>query len=314
MTRIYATFDYETFFGADSGSVERSIIEPSNALDAIARRAGVRFTFFADAGHLVALRRAAAKHSRARRDYERLAAQLRDLKSSGHSIQLHVHPHWEDSAFNGECWKTDTRRYRADQFSPAEVESIVTSYKAELVGVLGAEVVAFRAGGWCVQPFSVLRDVLLKIGISIDTASHKFDFRSAPDLAEWRFNSDPLVPDDSGLFRELPISSIRYSRRFYAHMAAHRILRTAREKMMGDGAAIGSGKMSAIRSILWGKLDFVSSDGPRARLLEKAYEQWQSKEAKDVFVILGHPKATSKTSLDWLSRFCEAHRDEFQII
>ena len=50
---IVVSLDYEIYFGRRSGSVERSLIEPTNALCDIALRNGIVLVFFVDIGYLL---------------------------------------------------------------------------------------------------------------------------------------------------------------------------------------------------------------------------------------------------------------------
>ena len=50
---IYFTFDYELFFGSNSGTIENCIVKPTNELIKIANKYNVKFTFFVDSGFLI---------------------------------------------------------------------------------------------------------------------------------------------------------------------------------------------------------------------------------------------------------------------
>ena len=51
------TFDYEVYFGARTGSVERCLLDPTDALARVAAKHAAPLVFFVDAGYLLALRR-----------------------------------------------------------------------------------------------------------------------------------------------------------------------------------------------------------------------------------------------------------------
>ena len=59
---IVVSLDYEIYFGRRSGSVERSLIEPTNALCDIALRNGIVLVFFVDIGYLLRLKQQARQH------------------------------------------------------------------------------------------------------------------------------------------------------------------------------------------------------------------------------------------------------------
>ena len=96
------------------------------------------------------------------RDYSIVMRQLDTLREEGHSLQLHIHPHWEDSYYAGDKWVLKTERYRLHDFSEKEIEEIVFRYKKVLTDIVGDRVFAFRAGGWCLQPFAKIKAALEK--------------------------------------------------------------------------------------------------------------------------------------------------------
>jgi len=53
---IVLSTDYEVFFGHSTGTVEKTLLEPSQALCDVAARHGVPLVFFVDIGFLLRLR------------------------------------------------------------------------------------------------------------------------------------------------------------------------------------------------------------------------------------------------------------------
>lgn len=322
--KIYITFDYELFFGPSSGSIEKSIIEPTNRLGEIARRHKVAFTFFVDAGMLCAMKKFAASVPGLERQYDRIVEQLRSLKRDGHSLQLHIHPHWEDTAFSNDGWAVNVSRYRLDQFSDGEILRIVTEYKNALEAAVGPGIRAFRAGGWCIQPFHRIKQALQQNGILIDstlyqdgymnTATHRFDFRGMPRTSCWKFENDPMVPDAEGCFTEIPISVTRYSRWFYLSMAFHRLSKTPDYRFLGDGAAIGAGRWNTLKLILMGGDGVVSLDGFRARRMNSSFRKLLRSNEQGNFVVIGHPKALCNHSFVCLDALAGAHASNFAVM
>ena len=109
--QIHLSFDYDLFFGTSSGSVDNSILKPTQLLINIARKHQVPFIFFVDAGYLWQLKNHIHIES-CKRDYDNIALQLIELKKQGHEIALHIHPHWEDSFFVENKWNINTTRYK----------------------------------------------------------------------------------------------------------------------------------------------------------------------------------------------------------
>jgi len=166
MTDVYLTFDYELYFGSASGTVQRCMLNPTEKLVDLAEKFGVRYSFFVDVGMLLALKREGISTPELVKDYNSVVAQIRRLVDSGHSIQLHVHPHWEDSRFRNGRWEFDLSRYRLDCFADNEIDRIIRTYKEELDLIANTKTYVFRGGGLCVQPFSRIGPSLRWYGIS----------------------------------------------------------------------------------------------------------------------------------------------------
>src|SRR5688500_12830706 len=115
--RTLITLDYEIFFGAASGSVERSLLQPVEALTRVAARHGAKLVFFVDAGFLVRLRAEMPKSAQLRDDHARVCRQVEALAAAGHEVQLHIHSHWEDSRWEDGGWRMDVKRYALQSFA-----------------------------------------------------------------------------------------------------------------------------------------------------------------------------------------------------
>lgn len=307
---IYFTFDYELFFGQNSGTAQNSIIKPTDELLNIAAEHNVKFTFFVDSGYLIKLKEY-KKYKYVENEYNLVYAQLEKMVKLGHSIQLHIHPHWEDSFFDGEKWIINTSRYRLYQFDENEIEEIVTKY-VKILKEFYDNIFAYRAGGWCIQPFDKIKNALKKNNIWLDSTvfyggynkstTHYYDFRNAPKKDGWRFEDDPLVEDNNGFFKELPISSIKYSPLFYWKFAYTKKRGRGKFKIFGDGSAVGASKKDIIKMLIFPSWGCVSCDGFRSSMLNDAYKKYIKNQKKN-FVIIGHPKGQSLFSLKIINKF-----------
>lgn len=321
--RIYITFDYELFFGPASGSVAACMLEPTRRLMALGQHQDVRFTFFVDAGMLCALRTRMERYPELAEAYQAVTSQLGELAREGHSIQLHIHPHWEDARYSAGQWQFDLSRYRLHMFSPEEADGLIRRYHTELQQHCESAITAFRAGGWCVQPFEVFRRTFLELGIRVDStlyeggymwsATHQFDFRGMPQASCWSFSHDPMMADEKGEFIEVPISSIRYSRLFCVGMAMSRLLRLKKYRVLGDGQAIGRGLSGALGLVSRGEQGGVCLDGFRCRRVESALQKFAHTEPDGRFVVYSHPKALSEGSFEVLNRLAKYHAASFTV-
>jgi hypothetical protein len=308
------TFDYELFFGRCTGTVARTMIEPTIALREIAARHGVKMVFFVDAGFILRARAEMHRSPRLAADYDAVCRQVSELAADGHEIQLHIHPHWEDSHWDGEGWRIDTRRYALHAFDPPQIADIVRRYAGVLRELAGPDhAFAYRAGGWVIQPFAKLREALGAHGVVIDSSIyrgghaegdvHHFDFRHAPDESRWHFDDDPLAARPDGAFLEVPIASQRVWPWSFWGLAASRKLGGAEHRSFGDGQGLSPhGKSGIVRKLLMPSLQAVSVDGYMAGLVESAARRYRARGMDD-FVVIGHPKMLSPYSLRCIDAF-----------
>ena len=186
--QIHLSFDYELFFGTSSGSVDNSILKPTQLLINIARKHQVPFIFFVDAGYLWQLKNHIHIES-CKRDYNKIALQLTELKKDGHEIALHIHPLWEDSFFVENKWNINTTRYKLADFNEIEIDQIITKYHQAIIDIVHVPCKSYRAGGWCIQPFNFIKNPLIKNNILVDSTiyphglhnsnAHQYDFTNA---------------------------------------------------------------------------------------------------------------------------------------
>lgn len=316
--RVLLTLDYELFFGSQTGSVERSIIQPTERLAEMAKALRIPLVFFVDVAYLLALKREMRRHTQLARDYDSVCRQIQALAKAGHEIQLHIHSHWEDCEWTTDGWRMDTHRYRLHDFAAEDIMRLCKNYSDELKSVAGARHgFAYRAGGWVVQPFEKISAALAAVDARIDSSvfpggtadanEHRFDFKAAPAHGHWRFSSDPTRPDPKGSFLEVPISSAAVPPTFFWRLAFHKKFGGASTRQFGDGRAIGPGRADTLKKLTRSSRSVASMDGFKSSMLESAYRQYERAHASE-FVVIGHPKALSPYSLENLRRFLTPER------
>lgn len=310
------TLDYELFFGARTGTPQVSMIRATDRLLAVLDEFQAKAVFFVDATYLVRLREYSHLFPDLKKDHRELVRHIRMLEAQGHQIQLHIHPHWADSYFNGRHWQVNTQRYRLGDWRHEQVLQMVSRATDELNRHLLNRAFVFRAGGWCIQPFGRVRQALLENGIHTDStvfrggrchsSSHCFDFSEAPQLNSWRFDEDPCRRSSSGVFTEIPISSVRVSPAFYWRFALNKLFGSRKlHRSFGDGTPIKNSRADTLRMLTKNSHSVVSVDGYKSSLLQESY-QVAAREGRGYFVVMGHPKALSEFSLnnirDWLTQ------------
>lgn len=312
--KIFLTFDYELFFGSVSGSVERCLLLPTNDLLKLAEKKNVQYTFFVDIGFIIQ----AEKYPELQSEVEKVKNQLQDIIAKGHDIQLHIHPHWEKAIYANGKWVMNTKgAYKFSDFSLDEIEEIFTRYKNRLESLINRKVEVYRAGGWCVQPFSLIKDICIRLNIVADssvfvggylmTEDYQVDFTDAPSKSKYRFEDDVCVEDVNGRFIEFPISSYRYSPSFYWQLYGLGKLFPKRHKMIGDGKFISQGgrKLQTLTNFT---NNHVSSDGYYAKKLNQALLKSLNLGHEEM-VVIGHPKGNTSYSLSKLKNFIELNQN-----
>ncbi|GAB1257163.1 hypothetical protein NBRC116494_16650 [Aurantivibrio plasticivorans] len=311
------SLDYELFFGSQTGTNEKSLFEPiSHLLDEVSE-AGCRLVLFVDAGYLEALQREGVSYPQLLQQYDQISEHLISLSSAGHDIQLHIHPHWEDTHYNGNAWSVDVNRYRLHAFNPRQRLDIVARYKAQLQRVAKNNIFAYRAGGWCMQPFSEISDALIQNGVWLDSTVYYggysddplrwFDYRETPVNPYWSFSDDPNKIDTSGKFIELPISSQMLSPLFFWKLAFSKKFKRAENKPFGDGNVMQANSGYYLSKLFTKTYSPVSIDGLKSGQVPSAYKKHQMRRDDAVFNIMGHPKSLTPYSVRAFGNFLRSN-------
>lgn len=320
---ICLTFDYELFFGTETGSVDKCLIEPTNELLVLAKEYGVQMTFFIDVGYLIRLSENAPVYAKLALDEQKVHEQLTRIKAQGHSLQLHVHPHWEKATFNGENWEINPHQcYKLSDFNQVEAKEILVRYKTFLEDIVNEQVKVYRAGGWCIQPFQQVASVFRELDLTIDSSvmpgmqytseSYSFNFKDAPRTCPYRFENDICTQDSEGLFTEYPIATRLYCPLFFWRLYVLGRLFPSKHRMWGDGNFIpqpGVKKKSLLKTIR----HHVSTDGYFASALEKALKEGETASI-ECMVTIGHPKSLTRFSLGKLHRFIRKNGTKHRFI
>lgn len=292
------------------------MIEPTEDLFKIATDKDVFYTFFVDVGYLIQ----AEKYPELIGDVELVKNQITKMITLGHDVQLHIHPHWEKALWENGKWEMNINRsYKLSDFESDEINKIVKAYKSYLDKIIGRKTIAFRAGGWCIQPFNQLMNVFKEVGLTIDssvfpggylkTENYSFDFKDAPLKSKYNFEEDVCLEAVNGTFTEYPIASLRYSPLFFWRLYILGRIFPAKYKMIGDGNFISQGGRK--RQILTTYTTYhVSTDGYYATKLKQGLQKSQNVGHNEM-VIIGHPKGNTTDSIHKLKSFvfenCKKH-------
>ncbi len=172
---------------------------------------------------------------------------------------------------------------------------------------------AYRAGGFCTEPFERLGEALLKVGVSVDSsvvpgavlqdASKGFDFSQATDNPWWYFAQSPLQPNADGPFLEVPVTPQVLPFFHYWGRAFDRLLGRQPPSVIGDGSSKTLGRREIARRLLGhGRVSELSTDAAKARQLGSATILRQTRK---IWHVMGHPKLLGAPSLDALDAFMQ---------
>ena len=244
MLIICPTADYELFLGRNALPAEDVLFEPTRKLLAVWAEFDIRGTLFPDICSIWRHRELGISAYA-----DACEAQLKNAAASGHDIQLHLHPEWRSAELRNGTWsfRSGTHSLHDLGFSPDDPQGaseLIRKGKLYLEGLLRGSVpryrcIAFRAGGWIVQPEQALFAALLSEGIRVDASvipgmksgrtDYGIDFRAVPDKPMWRIDPREGIGVDSGRREDvLEISIASYRGRFplWQHVVNQLRLRT----------------------------------------------------------------------------------------
>lgn len=271
-----------------------------------------------DTGYLKKLIEYKDQYPKVKHEHDLVIDQIKTLVKEGHDCQLHIHPHWEDSTHNGKDWEMNISRYKLVDFSDEEIEKIVLEYQQILKVITQKTVNIYRAGGWCLQPFSRIQKAFEKADLRLDSSvfpggkftsgNYFYDFTNTPQKSTWKFSNDLCSEDAKGLFLEYPISSYKYSPIFFWKLFLNGRLDPKNHKPIGDGfpmPAPGQRK----KMLTAGMLLSASCDGYFVTKLDTILKKNQTLGFNEM-VVLGHPKALTHFALKKLEQFVIRHKNK----
>ena len=311
MKKVILTFDYEVFLGTDTGSVKKSVLDPVERLIDIFKRTSAIGIFFVDTLWLEQMK----KHTPD--DYILVKRQLQKLVMMDCRIELHLHPHWLDSSFlDGKFVFRDFSKFRLHALNEAELLELFdrgTTLLNTIANEINPDYVvnAFRAGGWSVQPFDLLKSSFLNSGISFDMSvlpgmrlsrlpHHYYNFTSVPNKSSWQFENSVETEQVSGSFIEIPttvlgITPYEYIRNKFEFRG---------EEFFGDGR--GLALESSIYSRLLGKLTDLNVKFTTDYVSPWLFKRILKRLKSDVHSFVAHPKIFTESSLILIETICES--------
>jgi hypothetical protein len=222
---ILFTFDYELFLGESSGSVQKCMLEPTEKLISIFDSFQIKHAiFFVDTTYLLRLKQESVKSKAAQTDYNLIKNQLQTLIQKEHYIFPHIHPHWLDATYleSENKWQLlDLSKYRFHAISSEQRTQLFDASIALLKEIImpansAYKIDGYRAGGWCIQPFSdfdphfkkhhIRYDFSVLAGMKNKSTAQFYDFENAPKKSIYNFETDVIQENEAGSYTQLAIS------------------------------------------------------------------------------------------------------------
>jgi hypothetical protein len=235
---LIITADYE-IFGDGSGDVRNCMVRPTRDLLEICERHGARLTIFFEVGEYWAFKEA-EKQGFLDLGYspsKLMEDQIRKAIQSGHDVQLHLHPQWLDYDIVNNEWKLNLNYWRlpllphglGNKNDRLSIRGALHQGKKTLEEILtpvnpSYRCIAFRAGGWCIQPAERVIRAMRDVGILADSSVFKgghitddpffVDYRTAySSFRYWWVDSKEInwstEPSHAAIL-EIPIFTIPY--------------------------------------------------------------------------------------------------------
>lgn len=344
VAKHFITFDYEIFFGENSGSILDSLFTPTEIILNILESAKLKATFFIDVLHYYKIISFKGKYPALEVEARAFKRQIEQMVKLGHDIQLHIHPHWLDALYNPKTnrWEFSYEHYRLhdltshsrDEYSMAKCFSLAKNILVDLVRELDStyDCTCFRAGGYCILPFKDLRTIFEENGILVDSSilpKSKFaigqgievDFVKTPQFTYWFFSDDPTISQREGKFLELPIATVDVGTFIQLLLKARRVLtrrKQAWQKLsVGNAmsqipATCGKGKLSNYYDKInklyrFPSIEYLSCELPIFDMVFLQNKYAFTCKDGDPIVFVGHPKNSSIGSFDSLKIFLKKY-------
>lgn len=324
MTHICITFDYELFFGDNYGSYDEVLFDPTYELIDALEKKSVSATFFADVCSIPV-----AKKYEQYSYVEGFEKQLRYMINHGQDVQLHLHPHWYYSTWENDKWAFAKKGYRIHDFiEDGKMDSIIETGIEYLNNLLKPEskeysCIAYRAGGFSLQPHDKLVEVLYKNGIRVDSSvaphlysdngAQKYDYRHDLTDVNWYISPGCMWWENgnsqNGLF-EIPIAVTDKNpfSFFVKRLLSPESIKLVHGPKRGSYISASekkNTKISAIYNYFTG-YNAISLDAYSAEYLMCQTNRLHKRlDHESAISVIGHPKLSDEKYIDNLCRYIE---------
>lgn len=325
MMYLSITFDYELFFGKNFCSYDEILFQPTYELIEALRSKGVSATFFTDVCSIPVSQQYNQKNY-----IDGFTKQIQYMAQQSQDVQLHIHPHWFHSRWENGEWNFSNKGYRLHEFQDDGRVNIIISdgikYLIDNIRPVNPqyECIAYRAGGFSLQPHKQIVRALYENGIRVDSSiapqlsvkseAISYDYRHTLQKLNWYISEESEWwqdnPKEKSLL-EIPIATIDKEPISFAFK---RVFKPAQIKL-GLGTKRGTyistqternSKLKTYYQFLTG-FNAISMDAYAADYLYRQVRRLDKSTKCDeqVVAIIGHPKLVNSTYIDNLCKFID---------
>lgn len=318
--KILLTFDYELYFGKNHMCEYEVLIKPTKKLIDIARKHNIKLVFFIDICSLFAYER----YNR-NKYINNFIMQVKYMKEMGHDIQMHFHPHWMDSVYNESSheWQHKYHNWSysnmVDNLGVKKANNFFELAQAKFIDIVGKRPIAFRAGGYTIQPNEKeLIDILKKYDYKYDSSvvplrkfissAQNFDYMKSPLANSWQIGQKCFLETGNNGIVEIPIFALKKNTFLTMKYAFLKFINKIFKKNIlikrGQGATLNE-YISRSDSYSFSFDMALNQDKKNIKLLVDEYiKKYGCGDGDKVILnILSHPKALFDESLEVLEWF-----------
>jgi len=182
LIHLILSLDYE-IFGNGAGDVMRDVIEPTSRILNICDRYGAKLTIMFEVAEYWAFKQMEDRLDVGYSPAKAMEEQAREAIRRGHDVQLHLHPQWIGAELDGCLWRLKIGQWciadlphglgdRGDEYS---IMGALSKGKQTLEQILRPinstyQCIAFRAGGFNIQPSLKVIPAMKAVGLLIDSS------------------------------------------------------------------------------------------------------------------------------------------------
>lgn len=324
--KILLTCDYELYFGKNYLCEDKVLFEPTKKLLDIASKHNVKLVLFIDICSLFAYEKYQQNEY-----ISNFIKQVRDIKEMGHDIQMHFHPHWIDSVYdkNIDKWQHYYKNWSysnlIDNLGLEKANEFFELFQKKFIDIVGKKPVAFRAGGYTVQPNEKeLIDILKKHEYRYDSSvlplrkfvsdAQYFDYMKSPLLNYWQISQNSFLEIGNENLFEIPMFTLKKDTSLILKYAFLKIINKLSNKTVfekrGQGATLKP-DVSQSNSFSFSFDMARKQDKKVIKLLVNDYIKKYSTNDEVILNILSHPKAIFDESLEVFEWFIAYMKENY---